>query len=212
MWIVQVALKRPYTFVVLALLIALFGLRSALLTPTDIFPNINIPVISVVWTYTGLLPNDMSGASSTTTSARSPRRSATSSTRIAVARRLRRRQDLLPEERRHRRRDGAGHRGLADGAEAPAARHHAALCALLQRLQRAHPAARAVEQEIARRCSCSIRARTSSVRSSPRSPAPRCPRPTAARYSTSSSISISTPCRSTMSPRRTWWTQCPRRT
>jgi multidrug efflux pump subunit AcrB len=61
MWIVQVALKRPYAFVVLALLIALFGLRSAFLTPTDIFPNINIPVISVVWTYTGLLPNDMSG-------------------------------------------------------------------------------------------------------------------------------------------------------
>jgi multidrug efflux pump subunit AcrB len=61
MWIVQIALKRPYTFVVLAMLIALFGLRSALFTPTDIFPNINIPVISVVWTYTGLLPNDMSG-------------------------------------------------------------------------------------------------------------------------------------------------------
>ena len=61
MWIVQIALKRPYTFVVLALLIALFGVRSALMTPTDIFPNINIPVISVVWTYTGLLPNDMSG-------------------------------------------------------------------------------------------------------------------------------------------------------
>jgi CzcA family heavy metal efflux pump len=60
-WIVQIALKRPYTFVVLALLIALFGVRSAFLTPTDIFPNINIPVISVVWTYTGLLPNDMSG-------------------------------------------------------------------------------------------------------------------------------------------------------
>jgi CzcA family heavy metal efflux pump len=60
-WIVQIALKRPYTFVVLALLIALFGVRSALITPTDIFPNINIPVISVVWTYTGLLPNDMSG-------------------------------------------------------------------------------------------------------------------------------------------------------
>jgi multidrug efflux pump subunit AcrB len=60
-WIVQIALKRPYTFIVLSLLIALFGVRSALLTPTDIFPNINIPVISVVWTYTGLLPNDMSG-------------------------------------------------------------------------------------------------------------------------------------------------------
>jgi multidrug efflux pump subunit AcrB len=61
MWIVQVALKRPYTFVVLALLIAIFGLRATLTTPTDIFPNINIPVISVVWTYTGLLPGDMSG-------------------------------------------------------------------------------------------------------------------------------------------------------
>jgi multidrug efflux pump subunit AcrB len=60
-WIVQIALKRPYTFVVLAVLIALFGLRAALTTPTDIFPNINIPVISVVWTYTGLLPGDMSG-------------------------------------------------------------------------------------------------------------------------------------------------------
>ena len=61
MWIVQIALKRPYTFVVLAVLIALFGVRSAVTTPTDIFPNINIPVISVVWTYTGLLPSDMSG-------------------------------------------------------------------------------------------------------------------------------------------------------
>jgi CzcA family heavy metal efflux pump len=60
-WIVQIALRRPYTFVVLSLLIALFGIRAALFTPTDIFPNINIPVISVVWTYDGLLPNDMSG-------------------------------------------------------------------------------------------------------------------------------------------------------
>ena len=61
MWIVLTALRRPYTFVVLAVVIALFGVRSALLTPTDIFPNINIPVVSVVWTYNGLLPNDMSG-------------------------------------------------------------------------------------------------------------------------------------------------------
>ena len=61
MWIVLTALRRPYTFVVLAILIALFGVRAALLTPIDIFPNINIPVVSVVWTYNGLLPNDMSG-------------------------------------------------------------------------------------------------------------------------------------------------------
>jgi CzcA family heavy metal efflux pump len=61
MWIVQVALRRPYTFIVLAVLIAIFGTVSALKTPTDIFPNINVPVVAVVWTYTGLLPNDMSG-------------------------------------------------------------------------------------------------------------------------------------------------------
>ena len=61
MWIVLTALRRPYTFVVLAVAIAIFGVRAALLTPTDILPNINIPVVSVVWTYNGLLPNDMSG-------------------------------------------------------------------------------------------------------------------------------------------------------
>jgi multidrug efflux pump subunit AcrB len=60
MWIVQLALKRPYTFIVLAVLIAIFGAKSALRTPTDIFPSINIPVVSVVWTYSGLLPKDMS--------------------------------------------------------------------------------------------------------------------------------------------------------
>src|ERR1700756_1968395 len=60
MWIVQVALKRPYTFIVLALVIAIFGSLAALRTPTDIFPKINIPVVSVVWTYSGLLPKDMS--------------------------------------------------------------------------------------------------------------------------------------------------------
>ncbi len=61
MWVVLIALRRPYTFVVLSFLIAIFGVLAALRTPTDIFPNINIPVVSVVWTYNGLLPNDMSG-------------------------------------------------------------------------------------------------------------------------------------------------------
>jgi multidrug efflux pump subunit AcrB len=60
-WVVLTALRRPYTFIVLAFLIAIFGTLAALRTPTDIFPNINIPVISVVWSYNGLLPNDMSG-------------------------------------------------------------------------------------------------------------------------------------------------------
>jgi multidrug efflux pump subunit AcrB len=61
MWVVLIALRRPYTFGVLAFLISIFGTLAALRTPIDIFPNINIPVVSVVWTYTGLLPNDMSG-------------------------------------------------------------------------------------------------------------------------------------------------------
>jgi multidrug efflux pump subunit AcrB len=57
--IVRLALARPYTFVVMAILIAIFGVRTMLGTPTDIFPNINIPVISVIWSYTGLPPDDM---------------------------------------------------------------------------------------------------------------------------------------------------------
>jgi len=59
MWIVRLALRRPYTFIVLAMLIVLLGVFSILRTPTDIFPNINIPVISAIWSYTGLPPEDM---------------------------------------------------------------------------------------------------------------------------------------------------------
>src|SRR5258706_352707 len=60
MWIVRVALKRPYTFVVLAILILILGTLSIFRTPTDIFPNINIPVVSIIWNYTGLSPTEMS--------------------------------------------------------------------------------------------------------------------------------------------------------
>jgi multidrug efflux pump subunit AcrB len=59
--IVRIALSRPYTFVVLALLILLIGPLMAMRTPTDIFPDIRIPVISVVWQYTGLPPDQMAG-------------------------------------------------------------------------------------------------------------------------------------------------------
>ena len=59
--LVRIALKRPYTFVVLALLILIGGTLSALRTPTDIFPDIPIPVISVVWQYTGLPADQMTG-------------------------------------------------------------------------------------------------------------------------------------------------------
>ncbi|WP_295143621.1 efflux RND transporter permease subunit [uncultured Reyranella sp.] len=59
--LVRVALKRPYTFVVMALLILIVGPLAALRTPVDIFPEIRIPVIAVVWQYTGLPPDQMSG-------------------------------------------------------------------------------------------------------------------------------------------------------
>ena len=59
--IVITALKRPYTFVVLAILILVFGVLAIFRTPTDIFPDIKIPVVAVVWNYTGLMPEDMSG-------------------------------------------------------------------------------------------------------------------------------------------------------
>ncbi|WP_186022980.1 efflux RND transporter permease subunit [Burkholderia gladioli] len=59
--LVRVALRRPYTFVVLAILILIIGPLAALRTPTDIFPNIRIPVIAVIWQYTGLSPDQMAG-------------------------------------------------------------------------------------------------------------------------------------------------------
>ncbi len=59
MWIVKLALHRPYTFVVLALLLLIVGPLAILRTPTDIFPNIDIPVVSVVWSYSGLAPQQM---------------------------------------------------------------------------------------------------------------------------------------------------------
>jgi multidrug efflux pump subunit AcrB len=59
--IVKIALRRPYTFIVMALVIVIFGVGSAVRTPIDIFPSINIPVISVVFSYTGLSPDDMAG-------------------------------------------------------------------------------------------------------------------------------------------------------
>ena len=59
MWIVHLALRRPYTFVVFSVLVLILGAVAAVVTPKDIFPYINIPVVSVVWTYNGLTPDDM---------------------------------------------------------------------------------------------------------------------------------------------------------
>src|SRR3989475_11608737 len=59
MWIVRLALRRPYTFVVMALLIVTLGGISIVTMPTDIFPYINIPVAGVIWSYQGMSPDDM---------------------------------------------------------------------------------------------------------------------------------------------------------
>ncbi|HXM59238.1 MAG TPA: efflux RND transporter permease subunit [Terriglobales bacterium] len=59
MWIVRLALRRPYTFVVVSILIVIMGTLAIFRTPTDIFPNINIPVISIIWSYSGLVPEEM---------------------------------------------------------------------------------------------------------------------------------------------------------
>ena len=59
MWIVRLALRRPYTFVVFAILILLVGVLAIFTTPTDIFPNINIPVVSIIWNYQGFTAEDM---------------------------------------------------------------------------------------------------------------------------------------------------------
>src|SRR5260370_7278122 len=59
MWIVRLALRRPYTFIVMSLLIAILGGISIVTMPTDIFPYINIPVVGVIWSYNGISPDDM---------------------------------------------------------------------------------------------------------------------------------------------------------
>ena len=60
MWIVRLALQRPYTFVVVSILILIMGGLAIVRTPTDIFPTIDIPVVSIIWNYNGLVPQDMS--------------------------------------------------------------------------------------------------------------------------------------------------------
>src|SRR5271169_400711 len=59
MWIVRVALRRPYTFIMLGVLIVLMGVYAILNTPTDIFPNIRIPIAAIIWRYSGIPPEEI---------------------------------------------------------------------------------------------------------------------------------------------------------
>ena len=62
MWIVQLALRRPYTFVIMSMMIVILGGLAIVRMPTDIFPEIDIPVVSVIWSYGGISPEEMAEA------------------------------------------------------------------------------------------------------------------------------------------------------
>ena len=151
MSMVQLALKRPYTFIVMAMLIVLatpFALRNM---ATDIFPEIDIPVISIIWNYNGLPAQEMgqriAGAERAQPDDDGERHRAH---RVDLARRHHGHQGLLPADRQHPDRDRAGRRDRADAGAPAAARHHAA--ARHQVLGVEHPGdpARPVEPDAAR--------------------------------------------------------------
>ena len=186
--IVRIALSRPYTFVVMAMLIAIFGVISWIKTPTDIFPNIGIPVIAAVFTYNGLPPDAMSGRvvyyyertlSSQVNDIQHIESQSLSGYGVVKI--------YFQPSVNIEHGDRADHRRLADGAEAAAAGHHAALRARVQRLERCRSSSSRFRARACRRQSSPTTGRTSYGRSSPRSPARPCPRPTAARSSRSAS-------------------------
>jgi multidrug efflux pump subunit AcrB len=130
----------------MAVLILIFGTASALRTPTDIFPNINIPVISVVFSYTGLPADDMAGRIVTFYERSLPNAVNDIEHIESQSMKLRDYQDLFSADREHQCRAGAGQRHVANRAEADAAGHHTAVDPELQCLERAYSAARAVER------------------------------------------------------------------
>ena len=99
MWIVRLALRRPYTFVVLALAILMLGPLTILRTPIDIFPDIDIPVVAVIWSYNGLPAEEMANRIVSHLRARADDdRQRHRAHRVAVAAGHRGRQDLLPAD------------------------------------------------------------------------------------------------------------------
>ena len=165
MWIVRLALRRPYTFVVFALLILILGVRH-LSMPTDIFPNIDIPVVSVVWNYTGLAAEEMANRDRQQQRARHDHHGQRHRAhRVAVAGRGCRNQGLFPAARQYRQRvaqvtsiSQTQLRQLPPGTNPPfIIQYNASSVPILQLGCRAQASASR---------SCSISGRTSSARSS----------------------------------------------
>ena len=141
MWIVRLALRRPYTFVVFALLILILGVFSIESMPTDIFPNIDIPVVTVVWSYTGLSADQIANRIVTNaergmTTTVNDIDHIESQSLVGVGDH----QDFLPSQREHRPGGRPGDRHQPGAAAAPAAGHHAAVHHPVQRFQRSGPA------------------------------------------------------------------------
>ena len=195
MWIVRLALRRTYTFVVMALLIAGLSGVAIYRMSTDIFPEINIPVVTVVWQFTGMPADEIeqriilhqrAGADHLGQRHRAHRE--------PVAVRRRRHPHLLPARGQDRGGRGPGDRHQPGDAQDHAAGHHAAVHRPVQRHQRAHRADRRQQRHAHRAADLTTTPPTSSSSGSAPSRARGCRSPGAASGRRSWSTSTSTNC------------------
>ena len=137
MWIVRLALRRPYTFVVLSLLLFIIGPVVMLRTPVDIFPNIDIPVVSIVWAYAGLSPEQLNDRIVLPYERNLYDRSQRHRThRIPDAEWRLRRKGFLSAISKHCAGGGTGYGGLTDSASPGSAGHDTTADNPVQRLER----------------------------------------------------------------------------
>src|ERR1700730_9654257 len=130
MWIVNLALRRPYTFIVLSIFILIAGVLSILSTPKDIFPSINIPVISVIWTFTGMAPEEVEQHIT------SPYERVLTTT-VDIIERHRGSQNLPATKRQRTGGNSTGHLSFSGGSQTASEWHYSAAGAELQRHERA---------------------------------------------------------------------------
>ena len=148
-WLIRIALQRPYTFIVLGILILLIGPLAILRTPIDIFPGINLPVISVIWTYNGMPPDEMSDRiityferQMTTTVSDIEHIESQSLPGVGVIKVF-----FQPNVNVNAALAQGYAWNFSDGSQAAAAGHHAAANPELQRIQRTYPAIVADQQD-----------------------------------------------------------------
>ena len=203
--LVRLALRRPYTSAIAALLILLMGALSITRMIVDIFPVIDIPVVLVVWNYNGLTTEDMERrVVFITERAYSTTVNGISAHRIAVDPQHRHPEGLFPAGHRHRRRDRADHLGEQLHPARRAAGHAAAGRDPVQRLERARRADDAVQQDADRAADLRLQPELHPDPAVHHSRA--CPRPARSAASRGRSTSISTRrgCRRKASRRSTW--------